>query len=201
MRRAEAWCVVVAALWVSGCRAADPVKRWQRTVEEFVQAEGNGDLSVLRRAGRTNAADDLRPALALVSAREVWARVAGRSAVCDVHGVLVGLRVIGGQPWYTFAVGVCAAAEGAADPHRARDRVVDVRVAAVSVDAGSFRWRVSEADAAALAQYLAIAAPPWPAAEVRMAFPRAGDDFVLAEEEFGVCERRSGACWRVTESQ
>lgn len=199
MRRVAAWSVMLAAALLGGCRAGDPVKLWQRAVEEYVQAEGNGDLSVLRRAGQTGVADDPRPALAMVSVREVWTRLAGRSAVCDAHGVLAGLEQVDGEPWYVFAVGVCAAAEAADDPHRARDRVVDVRVAAVSGGAGSYRWRVSAADPAALEQYLSRAAAPWPAVEARMGFPRVGDDFVVAEEGegIGVCERRSGACWRV----
>ena len=64
----------------------------------------------MRRAGQTGVADDPRPALAMVSVREVWARVGGHSAICDAHGVLVGLSQLDGEPTYVWAVGVCAAA-------------------------------------------------------------------------------------------
>lgn len=184
-------------LLLAGCHVQDPLRVWQQSVEAYALARGDGDLGVLQSAGQSGLADDPRPALPLVSTPEVLADTPAGPAPRSAHGVLLGLARSGGRLWYVFALGICAAAE-AGQPGSA-ERILDVRIAAISGGPRAYRWRISDADAAQLQRYRAQRTPPWPAFEVRAAFPRAADDFVLLHKggAVNVLERSSGASWEL----
>jgi hypothetical protein len=189
----------LAVLIMSGCRTGDPLQFWRNSVEQYAQTRGNGDLSALQSAGQTGASDDPRPALAMIIARDVRTSPLNGLAARDVHGLLLGVSQADGGPWYVFAVGVCDPARFDAVEPSNRDRVVDVRIAAVSGQAASPRWRIGPPDEAQLVRYCRAAPASLPTYDIRLGFPRITDDFVLTETDDGaeVVERGSGATWRL----
>ena len=190
------WIVPALSL-LAGCRSGEPVAFWQHAVEQYVQQAAAGDLTALASAGQSASADDLRPALAIVSTGELWATEPSPPALRDAHGVLVGLAQSAGRPWYVFAVGVCDAPRTNGQPAPVRRPIVDVRIAAVSGGPERFDWRVADPQPDALSRYLSAKSPDWPALDVRSAFPRAADDFTLnaGDTSVRVIERNSGAEW------
>lgn len=189
------WIVgLLCAVLLTGCRSGNTVELWRDAVEEYVR-HGGGDLGALQNAGDSNAPGELRPALATVSARGIWATDATPAAYRDAHGMLVGLAQTARGPWYVFAIGICETpADGAAPP-----RPVDVRIAAVSGGPDRFEWLTAPPDSEQTARYLASRPADWPAFSVRWPFPRAADDFALSGSgaDLRVVERQSGAGWKL----
>jgi hypothetical protein len=175
--------VLLTAALAAGCSSSGGFDSWRRDVETYVREKGGGDPTVLRGAdvdtshrGFTTFSHN-RPAQST-----------------DVNGVLVGTTRMADQPWLVFLVGVVQ-----------REKVKDIRVAALSVANGKYTWRVGKDDDAATHAYTdynkGLARRRFPDRKKEppeyLGFPREEDRFDLSTDEtsVGVSHPPSGAKW------
>jgi hypothetical protein len=199
MRRLIRPSVLALLLLAGGC-AANPLKAWQASLEEYVVNQGNGDLNVLRNRDRAPSENDFSLIGASTGGVPFLAPVR-----TDANGFLLGLRSFHDRSWYVYLVGTVKyhgtfAAFPLDDP-----RLTDIRIAAVSGAGGAFDWLVSLPDAAALAGYCRPQLEAWrlshpsraEATEAPTRFPTAADDFRLdvAPQALTVLDHHSKAQW------
>lgn len=175
---------------IAGC-ATDPIARWKNAAERQVIEHGGGDLGALRLASRDgDRFDDIGPRAGTL---EMFP--ANRD---DVYGVLLPVWRAGGVIWQPMLIGVVRFS-GALDRFPlGRSRVEDIRLVAARVDGAELEWKSSAADAGAVNQYVAQAAPGAPTT-----FPTEGDRLEVEDVPGGliVHERRSGATWMLLLSE
>ena len=116
--------LITISLVAAGCSSSVNLDSWRRDVETYVRDKGGGDPTVLRETDVDGAHrgfksfSDNRPAKST-----------------DVNGVLVGTAKMADRPWLVFLVGVVE-----------KEKVKDIRVAALSVQNKQFTWRVGKKD-------------------------------------------------------
>lgn len=165
----------LVCLLMAGCSQQKTLGDWQAAVNHYVAEQANGDPNFAR-------------GLPSRDGRRMFSVIgeAYPDKSTDVHGVLVGQRVVAGQPWSVFIVGVVN-----------KRQVRDIRVAAVAGPGPA--WRVSEPNPAALATYRDAREAPGAAPQGYEGWPAEDDVYRLTVEGtvLSVREQRSGARWSV----
>jgi hypothetical protein len=168
-----------------GCSSSVSIPAWQRNVESYVKEQGAGDPGVLRNMtwkgthrGFSVISHD-NPAVST-----------------DVIGVLVAHQVLADKPWFVFLVGQVD-----------KQKVSDIRAAALSVENGKFNWRIGNKDPEALKAYRAYNDKQWherfpgrkDAPPDYLGFPREDDVFeeTAQPDEVRITHPPSGAQWEV----
>ncbi|MCH7702997.1 MAG: hypothetical protein IID37_15045 [Planctomycetes bacterium] len=181
---------VIGFVWVLffavGCTRVDPITFWQDHLASYIELEGNGDPAVLRDQPDLHSPRRDRPSQITFATSPSGGR--------DARGILVGVRNVGGEPWYFFLVGVTR------HSGNAFSRTEDVRLAAFTLAGHKLKWRVSSPHEASLRQYrsgridAARAGVP-----TQVGFPAPLDVFhlVVSEGVVTITEQRSGAKWRL----
>lgn len=171
--------LLVFALLLSGCASSATVPAWQKDVERYVRDSGD-DPSVLRTVQV-----DGRRGYALLGS-------ADPSRSTDVKGVLLGHQRVGERSWFVYLVGLVK-----------RQKVSEVRLAALDARGGSFRWALGSPDRHATQKYLDFQVrqastrfASRPPAQYK-AFPQPDDQFDLALDDARATatHRASGAAW------
>ena len=158
---------------------------WKDRLGSFVEREGGGDPAILSHTRTLQPRDVQRPGRITFGVLDVDSGVPGRDG-WDVQGVLIGKQASGGPAWYVFLVGLI---------QRSDYRPVgiqDIRLVALSSQAGVLRWRTSAAQPQAVARYLTAFAASDP-----RRFPDDGDRFqmTVSGDRVAVQESESGAQW------
>ncbi|MCH7700142.1 MAG: hypothetical protein IID37_00515 [Planctomycetes bacterium] len=182
---AATWFVWVL-FFAAGCTRVNPITFWQDQLASYIEHEGNGDPAVLRDQPDLHSPRRNRPSQITFAVSPSDGR--------DARGVLVGVRNIGGEPWYFFMVGVTR------NSGTAFSRTEDLRLIAFTLAGRNLKWRVSSRQEASLRQYrsgridAARAGLP-----TQIGFPSPVDVFhlVISERVATVTEPRSGARWRL----
>lgn len=161
------------------------ISTWKDRLGTYIEREGAGDPAVLAHTRTLQPRDVQRPSRITFGVLDVDSGVPGRDG-WDVQGVLIGKQASGGYTWYVFLVGVI---------QRSGYRpmwIGDIRLVALSSQAGVQRWRTSAAQPQALARYLTTFAAADP-----LRFPDDGDRFqmTVAGDRVEVQESESGAEW------
>ncbi len=183
-----------------GCRGADPMLAWQRSLEAYVTENGNGDPDVLRTL-------DDRPSqgeFGLTAARKSGFPFVAPQRT-DVNGLLLGHRRIAGRYWFLFLVGAVEYRGTFVNFPVDDPRLQDLRIAAFSGEGGLFHWLMSGEDTEAIQRYERLQIQAWrrshpSRAQATMApttFPTAGDILRLTvmPEGVTVVDEHSGARW------
>jgi hypothetical protein len=179
---ASVWMVVIAA---GGCSPAVTIPFWQKSVETYVKEEGGGDPGVLRNMMWKGT----HHGFSVISKNYPGAST-------DANGILLAHQMIADKPWFIFLVGLMQ-----------KQKVTDIRAAALSVEGGQFNWRVSGKDDSALKAYRNYNNKLWhdrfpgreDAPPEYLGFPREADVFDLNRngDEVQVTHPPSGAQWEV----
>ena len=162
------------------------VAAWQARLGQHVASAGGGDPAALSQLPALRSPAVARPGQIIFAATDVEAFVPERDGY-DVSGLLLGKQGTASRPRYVFIVGTV----------ERRDywpvAVVDIRVAAMTMNNGAASWETGPANAEALARYRQNAGP----SPTAVRFPAELDQFRLVGCEPGVCveELRSGARW------
>jgi hypothetical protein len=181
---------LVAAVLVSslagGCAKSVNFDTWRAGVEDYVKNHAAGDPTALRELN--------------VDASHPGYRLNGSdrpSESTDAVGVLVGNAVAADRPWIVFLVGLVE-----------KQKVKDIRVAALSVHDNRYAWRMGKKDDKALKAYVdynkGLAHRRFPDRKKEPAeylgFPREDDRFEMTQQgdAIGVTHEPSGAKWHVT---
>ena len=161
------------------------IASWQRSVTRYVREEANGDPTVLR--GVTLA--DARPGFAVIGHHDV-------RQSNDANGLLLGHERAAGRMWLVYLVGLVQ-----------QQRVMDVKLAAMSVDGAAYTWKRGKGSKPALAAYRAHGAnqarhryPQRKAPPPRYTgFPKPDDVFKLtnANGKYVATHKPSGARWEL----
>jgi hypothetical protein len=178
--------VVFVSAFGGGCAKSVSFDTWRAGVEDYVRNHGGGDPAVLRELNATPSHPGYRM---IGSARP--------SESTDAVGLLVGNAEVSGRPWLVFLVGLVD-----------KQKVEDIRVAALSVRDNEFTWRMSRADDRAVDAYVnhnrGLAGRRFPDRRKEppeyLSFPREEDRFEMTTQgqSVGVTHPPSGAKWRVT---
>jgi hypothetical protein len=180
-----------------GCSATQPIKSWQQRLTTYTMRHGGGDLSILRESPELRSTDDVRPAQVRFdhtnTARAGLPPFVDR---LDVHGVLVGQQVQGGNPKFFFLVGVVERPLSSND-----SQLKEIRLVSCTIRDGRHHWKTSRPDPEAQAAYRRGARNPrraQPEAGGRV-FPLLDDhfDFNLAGRTAIVRDPRSDASWEL----
>ncbi|MHC4219735.1 MAG: hypothetical protein ACYSU7_14940 [Planctomycetota bacterium] len=202
MRRLLRTSLFALLLLAGGC-AANPIKAWQASLEEYVVNHGNGDLNVLRRPDRNPSESDF-PLIG-----------ASRSGVLfiapvrtDANGELLGLERIRDRNWYVYLVGFVEYRGSFVDFPSDDAHLTDIRIAAVTGTGGEFEWLVSEQDADALHRYCGPQVEAWRQSHPDRAqdttaptrFPTPADDLqmIVAPPALTVTDEHSRAKWTLS---
>lgn len=179
--------LAAALLLCLGGGCAKPVNfaTWRAGVEEYVRNHGGGDPTVLRELDATPSHTGYR----MISASRP-------NKSTDAVGLLVGNAIVSNRPWLVFLVGLVD-----------RQKVADIRVAALSVQDGRYTWRMGKEDDRAVDAYVehnkGVARRRFPNRRREpveyLGFPREADRFELSTEgeSIGVAHPPSGAKWHV----
>jgi hypothetical protein len=192
-------CLALLLLLLGGC-AANPIKAWQASLEEYVLEQGNGDPNVLRTMDRSPAEGDFSL---------IGARYAGIPFVLprrtDANGVLLGHRTLDGRAWYVFLVGTVEYRGAFVDFPLDDPRLTDIRLIAMCASGGAFDWMVGASDDVAIDHYCRPQLETWrrsnpsraEATAAPTVFPTPADDFHLdvALEAVTVLDDHSQARW------
>lgn len=180
---------VLVSLLLGGCARHVSIPVWQRDVQSYVERVGDGNPLVLRDV--TLRGD--RPGFAVFSSERP-------ENSTDANGLLLGHQMIDGRPHFLYLVGLVK-----------RERTRDIRLAALSVHEGDYRWHLSERDSQAVEKYREFNLRQFrqrfpqrrrPPPEYTT-FPRDSDRFFLAVEGNRVTavHEPSGARWELVLSQ
>lgn len=197
MKRLTYMCLWLATTTSIGCAPRDPLKAWQKEVDQYVRTHGKGSIDSLRDLALSRSEHWERPALATFG---VLSTADGRhGSRRDAMGVLLGYRLVGGRNWYVFLVGIAEVPTQDKPCPDLRVVIDDVRMIAVSASTGRLEWLVSESDQAALARYLRGRTAHAAAESRRTLFPGTFDLYELRVVANTLCatEKRSGASWQV----
>ncbi|HXE54702.1 MAG TPA: hypothetical protein VN541_16895 [Tepidisphaeraceae bacterium] len=176
--------LVLAAMLASGC-APDPgapvsLPRWQRSLEQYVWQQADGDPTVLRDLSW----DDVHPGFAMLGE-------ALPEQSTDMFGLLLEHRRIDGKAYFVFLVATV------------HDRQVEaLQPVALNVDAGQFHWFVGSSSPAGLEAYNrwtrsseAGSGPgDWP-----LHFPASSDTFEVtaARQQIRILHEQTGSTWTI----
>lgn len=178
--------LVVVVFLSTGCAKSVNFDTWRAGVEDYVKNHGGGDPAVLRE-------------LNVDSSHAGYRRIGADrpSESTDAVGVLVGNAVVSDQPWMIFLVGLVD-----------KQKVKDIRVAALSVRNGKYAWRMGKKDAKAMDAYVnynkGLAHRRFPDRKNEpveyLGFPREEDRFEMTQQagSVGVTHPPSGAKWHAT---
>ena len=168
-----------------GARQAS-VSAWQKNVEQYVRVQGKGDPAVLRDLTLS----DSRRGFAMVGSDQP-----GEST--DANGLLIGFREIDGRGYFIYLVGVVE-----------RQRVKEIRLAALTTDGGKMEWKTGPNSTAALEAYRAYNEKVWrgrfpdrsTAPPQYTGFPTPDDHFHMSIQGQRVTATHppSGATWELT---
>ncbi|HEX8522694.1 MAG TPA: hypothetical protein VF669_10595 [Tepidisphaeraceae bacterium] len=177
--------LVVAAFVCSGCGTTVNMAGWQRDVERYVRQEGRGDPNVLRDL----TLDESRRGYAVAGADDP------REGT-DARGLLLGHKMVAGQPWYFYLVGIVK-----------QQKVEEIHLAALSAQTGGYRWVISPKSGEALKMYRnyneGLGKQRFPGRKQApvdySTFPREEDEFDLTIDGTHVTavHKTSGAWWDV----
>lgn len=180
------WVVVVLlGSFVGGCGTNVTMNSWQHDLERYVREDGQGDPAVLRDLK----IDPNRPGFTQVGNEDP------RHGT-DAKGLLLGHKVVNGQPWFFYLVGLV------------KDQKVDeIRLAALSVRPTGDVWSLSPKSPEALHMYRnyneGLGKQRFPghkqAPTDYSGFPRDEDDFDLSLDGNHVTavHKQSGAWWEL----
>lgn len=194
MKRGTGLTLALLVGLLAGCATRDPWSTWESGVQTFVDTRG-GDITLLADVGRPNIPTDPRPALARFGVLGIpTAGPPFQIRYVDALGVLVGTAQYDRQTWLVYAVATCDSPQGGAVQ---ANKPSAIRLYAATRDSAGWHWRRAASDDRALKRYLATVPAVAPGFAVRMAFPRASDDFVLDVDGANVTvrERQSSAAW------
>ncbi len=158
---------------------------WKDRLGTYIERDGAGDPAILSHTRTLQPRDVQRPGRIMFGVLDVDSGVPGRDG-WDVQGVLIGKQASGGHPWYVFLVGLIQRSD-----YRPMG-IQDIRLVALSAQAGVLRWRHSAAQPQAVARYLTTFAASDP-----LRFPDDGDRLQLTAsgDRVEVQESESGAEW------
>jgi hypothetical protein len=179
----------ILALGAVGCGGGSrqaSVAAWQKNVEQYVRVQGKGDPAVLRD-------------LTLSDSRRGFAMVGSDRPAdsADANGVLLGFREIDGRGYFIYLVGVVE-----------KQRVSEIRPAALTTDGGRMEWKVAPNDTGALSNYRTYNEKFWkqrfpgrtsPPPQY-LGFPTPDDHFQMSVSgnRVTVTHPPSGAKWELT---
>ena len=176
----------IAIAAAAGCSSQPTMSSWQKNVSHYVADQGNGDPMVLRDM---TLPEDGRPGFSVIGHHDT------RESV-DVNGVLLGHEKVGGRTWFVYLVGQVE-----------KERVTDVRLAAVSMEGGKSTWKRGKGSKPSLNAYRALGEkqakerfPDRKSLPPRYAgFPRPDDVFKLTNEngKLTATHEASGARWEL----
>lgn len=169
----------------AGCTSQPTLSSWQGSVSSYVRETGDGDPTVLRTV--TLPGD--RPGFSVIGHHDT-------TSSTDVNGVLLGHEQVGGQMWFVYLVGLVE-----------KERVDDIRLAAVSMENGKTTWKRGKASKQSFRAYrdygLKQAKERFPDRKTPppryTGFPRPDDVFKLEKEngKLVATHEVSGARWEL----
>lgn len=109
-------CLLVIA---TGCASKPSVSSWQGSVNRYVRDKGDGDPTILREM----TLPDGRRGFSIIEHHD-------KTQSTDVNGLLLGHERAAGRLWLVYLVGVVP-----------KERVREMRLVAVSMDAGKTVWK------------------------------------------------------------
>jgi len=170
---------------VSERTVAQIISAWKEQLGTYIEREGAGDPAILSHTRTLQPRDVQRPGRIMFGVLDINSGVPGRDG-WDAQGVLIGKQASGGHTWYVFLVGLIQRSD-----YRPKG-IQDIRLVALSAQAGVLRWRTSEAQPQAMVRYLTAFAASDP-----LRFPDDGDRFQMtaAGDRVEVLESESGAQW------
>ena len=177
---------LVAVVASGGCSSQPTMSSWQKSVTKYVDDQGKGDPMVLRDM---TVPEDGRPGFSVIGHHDTRASV-------DVNGVLLGHEKVGARAWFVYLVGQVE-----------KERVTDIRLAAVSMRGGKATWKRGNESKQSLNTYRADGEkqakerfPDRKTLPPRYAgFPRPDDVFKLTNEngKLTATHEASGARWEL----
>ena len=177
--------VLLNSLGCGGGSRSVSIPVWQKNVEQYVRNQGKGDPTVLRD-------------VTLPDARRGYSVIGSDrpSDSTDANGILLGLAQHDGRRWFVYIVGLVS-----------KQKVGEIRLAALSTDGGRYEWKVGENDREALKTYRAYLEQMWkkrfPDRELMPAdylnCPRPEDNFAMSTSgsTVTVTHPPSGAGWEL----
>lgn len=165
---------IAMMILLTGCAVeggSNPVSfsSWQKSLEQYVWNQANGDPNVLRDMSW----DDIHHGFSIISDP-----LPQRST--DAIGLLVSHRKIDQRPYFIFLFALV------------RERLtLEMRPVALTVEKGQFNWSIGPPDPAAMARYTSPSRD-W-------AFPAPDDEFdtTISDDQITITHRQSGAAWRL----
>ena len=174
------------AIAAAGCSSQPTMSSWQKSITKYVDDQGRGNPMVLRDM---TVPEDGRPGFSVIGHHDTRAST-------DVNGVLLGHEKVGGRNWFVYLVGLVE-----------KERVTDVRLAAMSIRNGKETWKRGKASEQALDAYRAYGQkqakerfPDRKSLPPRYTgFPRPDDVFKLTNEngKLTATHEASGATWEL----
>ena len=178
--------MLVAIAVAGGCNSQPTMSSWRKSVTKYVDDQGNGDPMVLRDM---TVPEDGRAGFSVIGHHNT------RESV-DVHGVLLGHEKVDNRTWFVYLVGQVE-----------KERVTDIRLAAVSMQGGKSTWKRGKGSKQSLNAYRAFGEkqakerfPDRKSLPPRYAgFPRPDDVFKLTNEngKLTAMHEASGAWWEL----
>ncbi|HEV2295060.1 MAG TPA: hypothetical protein VGR35_14490 [Tepidisphaeraceae bacterium] len=183
----QVWLFLLLLLVVTtGCSSQPTLSSWQRSISSYVRETGDGDPLVLRDM----TLPENRPGFSVIGHHDT-------TASTDVNGLLLGHEQVGNRMWFVYLVGVVE-----------KERVTDIRLAAVSMENGKTTWKRGKESEQALNMYrrygLKQAKERFPNRKTPppryTGFPRPDDVFELtkANEKLVATHKASGARWELS---
>ena len=200
MRPSTAITWLAIAVVLGGCTSSQAIRDWQDSVETYIDEHGNGDPNVLRSVSDDPAAKDF----GLVGAQNEGVPFVLPSRT-DVTSAVLGHRRHNDRFWFIFMVGATRY-RGAFSNFPLEDaQLRDLRPAALSVEGGTYLWRLGDRDTEAMDVYIEPQIERWRqsdtsrevASKPTTRFPSPADDWTINIDEAGVTitELHSGARW------
>jgi hypothetical protein len=179
--------LLILAAVAGGCSSQPSMSSWQKDVSHYVADQGRGDPLVLRDM---TIPGDGRPGFSVIGHHDTMQSV-------DLNGVLLGHERIDGRAWFVYLVGQVE-----------KERVTDIRLAALSMRGGKSTWKRGKGSNQSLNTYRAFGEkqakerfPDRKSLPPRYGgFPRPDDVFKLTNEngKLTATHEASGAWWELT---
>lgn len=196
----KVFLAVLFLLATAGC--GGPISAWQKSLEEYVVKEGNGDLNVLRTMDTSPSESDF----SVIGATNEGLAFFFPTRI-DANGVLLGHKTLGQRPWYVFLVGLVEYKGTFLNFPLDEHRLTDIRLIACSAPEGRFTWWVGDLDAEAVELYRRPQIDAWRRSHPSRAndtdapttFPTPKDIFRLnaSADALTVVDEHSKARWRL----
>ena len=123
--------VVLICFSAIGCTSSVTIPKWQEGVERYVREDGRGDPNVLRNV----TVETGRPGFGMIAD-------SNPAKSTDAKGVLLGHKLVNDRPWFIYLVGLVN-----------KQNVSELRLAALNVRSGQYRWVLGKNDGNALKSY------------------------------------------------